>query len=262
MEMIVLIKQVPEIGEAKIDPQTGTLNRKGIPLTINPIDLNAIELALQIKENHSGTIRVVTMGPEFAEKALREALALGCDEAFLLTGNEFAASDTYATSYALAQFITFLKPWDIIITGEKAIDGDTGQVGPEVASFLDIPILTYAIHCQMINHSYFLIKRTIETGIQKITLPPPFLITVTKGMNTPRFPTLRGKVAARQREIRKFNAQSLHLLPDYIEFRGSATRVVKIHNCKIDRKGVILKDLDSRLMADKFVEFLNERGAL
>ena len=262
METIVLIKQVPEIGEAKIDPETGTLNRKGIPNTINPIDLNAIELALQIKEKNGGSVRVVTMGPVFAEKALREALALGCDEAFLLTGNEFAASDTYATSYALAQFVTHLKPWDILIAGEKAIDGDTGQVGPGVASFLNIPILTYAIHCQLIDQFHFLIERTIETGIQRITIPPPFLITVTKGMNTPRFPTLKGKISARLNDIKKFDAQSLSLPPDTIGYPGSPTRVVKVENYQIERKGKILKDMDVIAMAEEFVRFLLERGAV
>jgi len=261
MEIIVLIKQVPEIGEAKIDPKTGTLNRKGISLTINPIDLNAIELALQIKEEQGGKIRAITMGPESAEKALREALALGCDEAFLLTGQEFAASDTYATAYALAQLVTFLKPWEVIITGEKAIDGDTGQVGPAVASFLNIPILTYAIQCQLVNRSLFLIERTIESGVQRITLPPPFLITVTKGMNAPRFPTLRGKISARQQEIQKFNAQSLGISVDSIGLSGSPTRVVKVENFKIERKGKILKDMDPVLMADQLVQFLVERGA-
>ncbi|HAX97919.1 MAG TPA: electron transfer flavoprotein subunit beta [Candidatus Atribacteria bacterium] len=261
MEIIVLIKQVPEIGEAKIDPKTGTLNRKGIPLTINPIDLNAIELALQIKEELGGKVRVITMGPESAEKVLREALALGCDEAFLLTGQEFAASDTYATAFALAQLVIYLKPWDIIITGEKAIDGDTGQVGPAVAAFLNIPILTYAIRCQLIDRFLFLIDRTIESGVQRITLSPPFLITVTKGMNVPRFPTLRGKIAARQQEIQKFGAHSLSIPVDSIGLSGSPTRVVKVENFKIERKGKILKDMDPMLMADQLVQFLIERGA-
>lgn len=261
MEIIILIKQVPEIGEAKIDPKTGTLNRKGIPLTINPIDLNAIELALQIKEEHGGKVRVISMGPQSAEKALREALALGCDEAFLLTGQEFAASDTYATAYALTRLVTFLKPWDLVITGEKAIDGDTGQVGPAIASFLNIPILTYAIRCQLIHQSHFLIERAIESGVQRIILPPPFLITVTKGMNIPRFPTLRGKIAARQREIKKFDAQSLGISADSIGLSGSPTRVVKIENFKIERKGKILKDMDPTAMADQLVQFLIERGA-
>jgi len=262
MKTIVLIKQVPEIGEAKIDSITGTLNRKGIPFTMNPIDLNAIELALQIKESNGGTVRVVTMGPEFAEKALREALALGCDEAFLLTGNEFAASDTYATSYALSQCIAWLKPWDVIICGEKAIDGDTGQVGPGIASFLNIPIISYALHCQMVNQFHFIIERTIETGVQKIEIAPPFLITVTKGINIPRFPTLKGKLSARKAEIQKMNAQSLNISTDSIGYHGSPTRVIKVENFKIERKGKILKDIEVSLMADEFIQFLSERGAI
>lgn len=262
MKNIVLIKQVPEIGEAKIDPLTGTLNRKEIPLTINPIDLNAIELALQIKEKVGGTVQVITMGPEYAVKVLREALALGCDEAFHLIGNEFAASDTYATSYALSQAIKSLKPWDIIISGEKAIDGDTGQVGPGIASFLNIPIISYALRCQIIDSTRFVIERTIERGVQRIEITPPFLITVTKGINISRFPTLKGKIQARNMKIQKMNAQTLHLSPDYIGYHGSPTRVIKLENYKIERKGKILKDMETSLMAKAFVEFLNEQGVI
>lgn len=262
MKSIVLIKQVPEISEAKIDPVTGTLNRKGIPLTINPIDLNAIELALQIKEKNGGTVRVVTMGPEFAEKALKEALALGCDEAFLLTGNEFATSDTYATAYALSQLITFLKPWDIIICGEKAIDGDTGQVGPGIASFLNIPIITYVLNCQLVDQPHFKIERTIETGVQRIEIIPPFLITVTKGINVPRFPTLKGKLLARKAKIQKMNAQSLDIDVNSIGYYGSPTRVIKVEDFKIERKGKVLKDIDISMMANEFIDFLSERGVI
>jgi len=143
MHLIVPIKQVPETDQVRMDPETGTVIRKGLSAIINPLDLYALETALQIKESHGGKITALSMGPKLAEKALREALALGCDQAVLLTDRKFAGSDTWATAYTLSRAIRKLSPIDLIICGERATDGDTGQVGPGIASFLDLPLATY-----------------------------------------------------------------------------------------------------------------------
>jgi electron transfer flavoprotein beta subunit len=143
MKIIVPIKQVPETSQVKINEETGTVIREGVENIINPLDLYAIELAIELKEEQGGTITVISMGPPKAEIALREAIAMGADEAILLSGKEFAGSDTWTTAYALATLIKKIQPFDLIISGERATDGDTGQVGPGIASFLNLPLSTY-----------------------------------------------------------------------------------------------------------------------
>ena len=143
MQIVVPIKQVPETDQVHMDPETGTMIRRGLAAVINPLDLYALETALQIKDKQEATITVLSMGPLLAEKALIEAIAMGCDRGILLTDRKFAGSDTWATSYTLSRAIQKLMPVDLIICGERATDGDTGQVGPGIASFLDLPLTTY-----------------------------------------------------------------------------------------------------------------------
>ena len=143
MEIIVPIKQVPETSNVKMDPETGTMIRAGVETVVNPLDLYAIETALVLREQYGGSVRAITMGPPPAEKALREAVAMGCDDGVLVSDRKFGGSDTWATSYTLAQAIRSLAPYDLIITGERATDGDTAQVGPGIAAWLDIPLATY-----------------------------------------------------------------------------------------------------------------------
>jgi electron transfer flavoprotein beta subunit len=262
LRIAVLIKQVPEIGEARINPITGTLDRKNVTSTINPIDLHAIELAIQIKEKLLGTVVAFSMGPQSASKILRESLALGCDNAILITGKEFAASDTWATSYVLANTIRMIGYWDIIISGEKAIDGDTGQVGPEVASFLELPILTYVNDFKIINEKVFLIERLIDGGFQKIKLSTPFFLTVTKGINTPRLPTLDGKIRSHEMKIEQVSIKDLTLDESKIGLKGSPTRVVEVKNVHIERNGKILRDISTIKMAEAIIEYIKEKGII
>ena len=151
MHAIVCIKQVPDTSEVKIDPERGTLIREGVPSIINPFDTYAIEEAVRLKERLGGKVTVISMGPPQAKEALKEALAMGCDEAILLSDRAFAGSDTWATAYTLSQAIRRLGAFDLILCGKQAIDGDTGQVGPGIARQLSINQLTYVFKIQELD---------------------------------------------------------------------------------------------------------------
>ena len=143
MHIVVPIKQVPETNAVKMDEKTGTMIREGVEAIVNPLDLYAIETAVRLREQYEGDVVAISMGPPKAEAALREAVAMGCDSAVLLSDKAFAGSDTWATSYVLAAAIRKLNNYDLVICGERATDGDTGQVGPGIASSLDLPVATY-----------------------------------------------------------------------------------------------------------------------
>lgn len=262
MRIIVPIKQVPETSQVKINEETGIIIREGIDNIINPLDLYAIEVAIQLKEKYDGNITIVSMGPKKAEEALREAIAMGADEGILISGKEFAGSDTYATAYALAATIKNLQPYDLIIAGERATDGDTGQVGPGIASFLDIPLSTYTNKIEVINKKDIIVQRLIEEGIEKLKMPLPALVTVVKEISYPRLPTLRGKQKARSLEIPVYNSKSLGVPEDKLGLKGSPTRVVKIHRPQVTRKGTILKAKDEETLSksiNELIYFLEEK---
>ena len=237
MKSIVLIKQVPETGTVKMDSETGTMIRDGVASIINPLDLYAIETALLLKETRGGTVTVLTMGPPKSEKALREAIAMGCDDALLLSDKAFAGADTWATSFVLSEAIRQKAgDFDLILCGERATDGDTGQVGPGVASFLDLPIVTYASSIDLCNAATARVTRLVEGGREVLRLPFPALLTVVKEISFPRLPTLRGKRKARTLDIIACDAEALQLQRDRIGLKGSPTRVVRIFSPKIMRE--------------------------
>jgi electron transfer flavoprotein beta subunit len=261
MRIIVPIKQVPETDQVQMDPETGTVIRRGLSAIINPLDLYALETALQIKETHGGTIIALSMGPKLAEKALREALALGCDRAILLTDRKFAGSDTWATAYTLSQAIRKCYPIDLIICGERATDGDTGQVGPGIASFLDLPLATYVDRTLGFVDGGLRVRRMVESGSETIWTQLPSVITVVKDIAHPRFPTLKQKLNTKKSEVITWDANDLELDPVSLGLSGSPTRVVKIENSKLSREGELIKatspeDIDHA--ADRIIAFLVE----
>ncbi len=207
MRILVPLKYVPDTDEIKIDEATGTMIREGIPGIINPLDLYAVEKALQLKDKHNGEIVALSMGPPAAEEALREALSMGVDQAVLLTDRCFAGSDTWATAHTLSRAAQKLGHFDLILCGERATDGETGQVGPEIGAMLELPIITYVSRIEEIHLSegelgWIRCRRLTEEGYQWVEAPLPALLTVVKEINEPRLPTFRGKLAARQAEIR------------------------------------------------------------
>jgi len=225
MKMIVCIKQVPDTTDVKIDSKTGTLIREGVPSIINPDDKHAIEEALRLKEKFGGDVTVISMGPPQADDALREALAMGVDEAILLSDRAFAGADTLATSYTLATAIKKIGDYDIIICGRQAIDGDTAQIGPQMAEYLGVPQVTYVRNVE-IKGKKLMVERTLEDGYEKIETSLPALITVIKDLNKPRYPSVGGIVEAyREREVKVWTAKDVDADLSKIGLEGSPTQV-------------------------------------
>ncbi|HAZ09853.1 MAG: electron transfer flavoprotein subunit beta [Omnitrophica bacterium GWA2_41_15] len=255
MNIIVCIKQVPDTTNIRIDPETNTLVRSGVQSIINPFDMYAIEEAVRLKEKFGGLVTIVTMGPPQAEEALREAISLGADEAVLISDRAFAGSDTWATSYTLSRAIQKIGKFDIIICGKQAIDGDTAQVGPGIAAFLDIPQITFVKKIEDIKDSLMRADRMTEEGYDIIESPLPCLITVVKEINEPRLPSLKGKMKAKKIEIKKLEAKDLDADPDSLGLKGSPTKVVKIFTPPPRKGGQILEG-EAKEVSGKLVELL------
>jgi electron transfer flavoprotein beta subunit len=229
LNIVVCIKQVPDTTDVKINPETNTLIREGVASIINPFDAYALEEAVRLKEKFGGTVNVMTMGPPQAEASLRDAIALGADEAFLLSDRAFAGSDTLATSYALASGIRKLGGVDLILMGRQAIDGDTGQVGPETAENLGCPHLTDVRKIESVEaNGTIVLQRMLEEGYVRIKVKAPAVITVVKEINEPRLPSFRGKMNAKKKEINVWTAADMEVEPKRLGLTGSPTQVVKI----------------------------------
>jgi electron transfer flavoprotein beta subunit len=237
MNIIVCIKQVPDTAEVRINPETGTLIREGVPSIINPFDMHAIEAGLQLKEETGGNVAILTMGPPQAESALREAISMGANDAVLLSDRAFAGSDTWATSHILSKAISKLGA-DVIICGKQAIDGDTAQVGPEVAEFLNIPHISYVRRIDDITEKTIKVQRLMDEGYDVVESSLPVLITVVKELNEPRLPSLKGKMAAKKAEIKKWGLADIGAEETDIGLKGSPTRVKNIFapEARKDRK--------------------------
>jgi len=262
MNIIVCIKQVPDTTNVRIDPETNTLVRSGVQSIVNPFDMYAIEEAVRLKERFGGTVTVVTMGPPQAEEALREAISLGADEAVLVSDRAFAGSDTWATSYTLSKTIQKIGKFDIIICGKQAIDGDTAQVGPGIAAFLDIPQIAFVKKIEDIykgqegqGNIHIKAERMTEEGYDIVESPLPCLITVVKEINEPRLASLKGKMRAKKIEIKKLEAKDLDADPDSLGLKGSPTKVVKIFTPPPRKGGQILEG-EAKDICDKLVELL------
>jgi len=228
MHIVVCIKQVPETTDVKIDPETNTLMREGVASIINPFDMYAIEESLKIKEKLGGKVTAISMGPPQAEAALREAISMGVDAGILVSDRAFAGSDTWATSYTLAKTIEKIGDYDLILCGKQASDGDTAQVGPGIASQLDLPQITYVRKIREIDEKQIVAERLLEGGYEVIAAPLPCLMTAVKELNEPRLPSLRGKLAAKKAEIVKWAAADLDCDNAMLGLDGSPTKVVKI----------------------------------
>jgi len=243
MRIIVLIKQVPDTTEIKIDPKTGNLIREGVESIINPDDRHAIELAVTLKERYGGKSTVISMGPDQAIDAISEALAMGIDEAILLTDKNLAGADTWATSCTLGRAIGKVKRYDLIICGRQAIDGDTAQIGPQIAEFLNLPQLTYVRKIEEITEKRIVVHRALEDGYERMASPLPALITVIGEVNSPRYPRMDLLINACERKapIKIWDAADLGVKVQEIGLSASLTRVVKTFPPKTKREAEILK---------------------
>lgn len=262
MKIIVCIKQVPDTTEVKMDPEKGTLIREGVPAIINPFDLYAIEEGLRLKEKYGGEVIIISMGPPQAEEAIKEAIAMGADDGILLTDPKFAGADTLATSYTLARAIEKIGNYDIIICGKQAADGDTAQVGPGIAEWLDIPHATFVRKIEKISENKITLETMWEEGWEKLELPLPCLITVVKEINEPRLPSLRGKLKAKKFEIKKWDANFLGVKEENVGLKGSPTQVIKIFNPPKRKEGKKYSEIDAEEGAKIILSALKERGVV
>ncbi len=235
MKIIVCMKQVPNTTEIKIDPVTNTLKRDGVPSIINPDDKTAIEAALQLKESCGAQVTVLSMGPPQAEKALREALAMGADEAFLITDRAFGGSDTLATSTIIAAAIKKLG-CELVFCGRQAIDGDTAQVGPQIAEHLGIPQITYAAGLSYNRETGVLtVKRQFEDRYQILEVSGMCLITVLSTMAKPRYMNVRDIVSQDEKEVGKITNEELQLSKEVCGLGGSPTKVKASFTKQLDK---------------------------
>lgn len=229
MRMIVCVKQVPGTNQVEIDPETGVLKRDGVESKMNPYDLYALETALRIKEKLGGTVGVVSMGPPQAEAVIREAYLMGADDGVLLSDRKFAGSDVLATAYTIAQGILAMGEFDLIVCGKQTTDGDTAQVGPAMAEFLDIPHVAWVSAINSITPEAITVEQDLAESYEKVALSYPCLITVEKGIVQPRLPSYRRKLATAGRPVR---VMGLADLGDSDVSRygldGSATQVERI----------------------------------
>ncbi|RKY30681.1 MAG: electron transfer flavoprotein subunit beta [Candidatus Omnitrophota bacterium] len=259
MNIVVCIKQVPETTEVKINPETNTLIREGVKSIINPFDMYAIEEGVRLKEKLGGSTIVITMGPPQAEAALREAISIGMDEGILISDRNFAGSDTWATSYTLAQAIKKISQArgriDLVICGKQASDGDTAQVGPGISVHLDIPQVTFVKKIEEINEKRARVERMTEEGYEIIETPLPVLFTVVKEINEPRLPSLKGMMRAKSAKITNWTAKDIEADAGSIGLSGSPTNVVKIFTPPPRTGGQILEG-DALEVARKIVELL------
>ncbi len=250
MKIIVCIKQVPDTNEVKLDPKTGRLIRDGVPSIINHDDKNALEEAIKLKDGRDDvTITVVSMGPPQADVALREALAMGADEAILLSDRAFGGSDTWATSYIIAEAIKLVGDYDIIFCGRQAIDGDTAQVGPQIAEKLEIPQITY-VQDLKIEGDKVICQRQLEDGYQVIETTMPCLLTAIKDLNEPRYPSVGGIFDAYEKEIKVWSVKEVPIDTTKAGLKGSPTNVFRTFTPEPKGAGVMLEGADKETVKD------------
>jgi electron transfer flavoprotein beta subunit len=259
VNILVCIKQVPDTQKVKIDPERGTLIRKGVPSITNPLDEGALEFAFEIREMMGGTVSVLTMGIPDSECILRDALSLGADRAYLLTGSQFAGADTLATSYALSRAIEKIGPFDLLLFGKQAVDGDTAQVGPEVSGQLEIPLITFVQGIVEIKQDCITVERMIDCGREIVWADFPALLTITKAKQRMRMPTLSTIMGSMELTVERLGADEIGADIARCGLKGSPTRVKKIFSPVAHREVVFLGDSIEESTSHA-VRILNEKG--
>jgi len=232
--MVVAVKQVPDTNQVKIDPETGTLIREGVPFIVNPFDTHALEAGLQLKDRFGGQVIAISMGPPNTVMTLRKCLALGADQAILVSDRMFGGADTLATSYVLTEAIRRIEREngriDLVICGKQTIDGDTAQVGPGLATRLGFAQLTLVD--QIVDFSpegrTITVRRKLEGRKEVVQTQLPALLTMVREGNKPRYPTVPARLGAEEAEVQVWNNDLLKLAPELIGLRGSATNVKRI----------------------------------
>jgi len=262
MRVVVCIKQVFDPAELKVDPSTRLLITDGVSRKISDFDKNAIEEAVRLKENQKAETFVITMGPADAMRALREALAMGIDNAYLLSDPAFDNSDTLATAKVLAAAIRKIGNVDLVLTAEASMDGYSGMVGPRLAALLNLPQLTYVRKIVSVGDGKIVVERDLEEGYEVVEAKLPALVTVTKEINEPRFATLPKIMAASKKKVDTWGAADLGLSKEEVGLSGSAVQVMKAEAPVMGRKNVIFKEGELSQQVEELVKALVKEGVL
>jgi electron transfer flavoprotein beta subunit len=243
MNIIVLVKQVPDTTDVKLDPKTGNLIREGIESIINPDDAHALEAAVRLKESLGGKITALSMGPPQAIDAISEAIGMGADEGILLSDSAFAGADTWATSTTLGRAIEKVGNYDLVLCGRQAIDGDTAQIGPQVAEYLGLPQVSYVYDIEEVGKKNMVVKRRLEDGFERIQCALPALLTVIGDMNKPRYSHVARLIDAclEKAKIKVWNAADIGVQTREVGLEGSLTHVIKTFAPKFQRQGEMLQ---------------------
>lgn len=266
MNILVCVKQVPDTTSIKIDPVKHTLIRAGVPSIVNPYDGYALEMAARIKDKVGGKITALSMGPEMAKDALKECISVGADDAYLVSDRVFGGSDTLATSCIIAAAIRLLEekngsPFDLIFCGKQAIDGDTGQVGPELSEQLGRPLITYAYESEA-DGDTIKVRRESDEGYDIVTTKFPAVITVEKTPYEPRYPSIKSKMAARKAVIPTLTSEEVIVDENRRGLKGSPTKVKSTYTAEIQKNGQTISDVEGSVAGNKIVELLYNDGVL
>lgn len=261
LKIVVCVKQVPNTNEIKIDPVKNTLIREGVESILNNDDANALEEALKIKDKYPDThITLLTMGPPQAKEMLTECLAMGADEAVLLSDRALGGSDTWATSNAISAGIRKIGDYDIIFAGRQAIDGDTAQVGPQVAEKLGLPQVTYVTEFNLEEDMKTInVKRALEDGYELIKIQTPCVLTAIKELNSPRYMSVRGIFDAVKKDIKVWSAEDIGVTSDVVGLKASPTNVFKSFTPKVKGKGKVIEADTEKEAAQKLIGELKSK---
>jgi len=260
MRILVCVKQVPEVTDVQVDPENGTLNREGVASILNPFCEYAMDLALGLKSTHADVeIITLSMGPPQAKAALMRTLEMGADQAILITDRKFAGADTWATALTIAETVKKLgHDIDLILVGKHAIDGDTAQVGPEVAEILGIPQITYAIALELDEQRRLIVRRETEMGYEKVRMKLPGLVSVSKGATVRAVCSFQSILAARTKPYRVMTAADLGLDASELGLSGSPTQVVKVFPPLVKTAGERVNGADPDIAAARALGFLQD----
>lgn len=262
MRIVVCIKQVPGTSDIQWNPETGSLVREGVSGVLNPNDKNALEAAIQLKEKHGGVVTGISMGPPQAEESLREALSMGIDKAILLSDKSFAGSDTLATAYTLSLAMKKIQEFDLVLCGKESADGMTGQVGPQLAEFLNLPQLTYASEIE-INGNLVRARQRMENLYRVLESPLPAVITVEREINCPRIPPMDLIIEAyHDKEVVWWSAKDLIGEIDHFGLKGSPTQTRSVYIQKVEKRGLHVLEGTSVETARKLVQILKQENLI
>lgn len=258
LKIVVCIKQVPDTTEIKLDPVKGTLIRDGVPSIMNPDDKGALEQALLFKDQYGAEVTCITMGPPQAKAIIYEAFAMGVDKGILVTDRRFGGADTLATSYTLSQALSTLE-FDILLAGRQAIDGDTAQVGPQIAEQLDLPQVTYVEKVDFDGVDTFTVQRNVEEGHEVLEVKSPCMLTFLASAYEPRYMNVRGIMETYSKEIVELNADNIPVDPERLGLKGSPTSVKKSFTKGAKAMGTLHEELTAEEAANLILEKLKEK---